>query len=382
MNVHRFRYDVASYRETLEGAVRSAACRVLGVADGIDRVLDVPERPFPLLGAADDYTDGVREFYRESICPDPASDPYPAPGPTPIFPGPEQGNCPTGYNGTVVFSSSRFGQGVTRTRGIPGPGARWRVVGDTVGQNQQLQLINDAGTVLPEISFTPADEDELIVIDSQEFARIDGLPDDCPEAAPPGPPRVEDPITYDPPTGPPVTISPVITFPPVVIDRSNNLIVPVIVAYANVRVTANLNLNVGSINFNFGRGSGGGKDCCPPPQIPGTPPTDPDGTPPPAEDVVIQGVIITVTQLNATAPATRVLNPNGPNAYFPDLGLVWFRVRVDRTLPWLPPIKIQGTFTLIRCPWPEGAVDVSAIAREGVNFTITLVYANVSSLGS
>lgn len=371
---------MASLRDTLENAIRTGACTLLDIPDAVDRLVDFGPNGTGILGQLDDFTDGVRNGYRDAICPSPSDNPYSPNLPTPVLPGATEGNCPVTYIGRITYNSDRFGNPALGTGLINGPGARARVVGDTVGQPQQLQLFNDAGNVLNVVNFVPATPGELITIVSTEFVRQDGQPDNCPEAGPFPPPRIEEPITYEPPTGSPITITPIFNFNPIRVTVNNNVIIPVAVAYADVDITANLNLNIGRVEFNFGGGNGDGGDCCLPPNLPELPPADPDDPGPPSQEQRISAVIITVTSISDDTNVTQFQFPSGPSVFFPDLGLITFRVRIDDVLSWTAPIRIQYRRQLIPVPWPDGAVDVAGLNRPGVNFTITTVFDDYAQL--
>lgn len=364
---------MADLRTTLENAARTGAATLLDIPDAIDRLVDFPDDGFGILGQLDDFTDGVRAGFRDLLTPDPDGNPYTPGLPTPNLPGPPMGNCPVTYTGTVRFNSDRFGNPDQRTGFVNGPGAIARVVGNTVGQNQQLQLTNDAGNIITLISFTPQTQGELMEIVSAEFVPRDGSPDSCPGATPPPPPFIDDPVTYDPPTGPPITITPIITFNPITVNFNNTTIIPIGIMYNDVDIKANLNLNLGGVEFNFG-GGGGGSDCCLPPQLPELPPSEPDPEPDPDNVSKISGVIVTVTSISPDANFTAFQMPQGPTIYFPDLGLISFRVRIDGVLSWTAPIRIQNRRQIIPVPWADGAVDVAGLSRPGVNFTITTVF--------
>ena len=370
-------------RETLENAVRAAACSALGVADGLDRILNVPSRPFPLLGQLDDYTDAARDFYRDAVCPSPADNPYPPGGPTPIIPPNLGGQCP-GVRYNVSYEVD-FPLGGNPNNTVIG--GLQNLVGPITGI--RVQATNNVSQVVVEHGGTETngifETNSSANYQNPRFtaiSRTDGSPDECPENVP-EPPRVEDPIEYDPPDGgAPIQITPIITLPPVIISPTNNLIIPVGIAYANVRITAALNLNIGSVSFNFGGGSGGDKDCCLPPAPPDMPPADPDNPGPPADISVIQAVLITTTDIDQDTNVTEVFNDGGPSLFFPDIASVVFRVRAANVLPYLNPIKVQTRYALIECPYSQGAVDFSVVPRPGVTLTATPIYASVSRPGT
>ena len=409
---------MADLRTTLGNAIRTGACTLLDIPDAIDRLVDFPPSGTGILGQLDDFTDGVRDGYRDLICPAPDDNPY-APGlPNPTIPPIPGGQCPVEYDLSFTLSGTRVGTGVpvgpdNRTVRIIGPfegfvpgnpnlgdfagGFIWGAAvqaaaivtfGPTTWQSGAAvlglpnptrggQTTPPGGTQSAFINgngggggFTV----ENIQVTNVVFTRVDGQPDNCPEQGPPPPPFIDDPIEYDPPTGAPITIAPVIIFNPINIDINNNVRIPVNITYNDVDIQANLNLNIGSIEFNFGNGDGDGGDCCPPPQVPELPPADPEPEPPPATEERIAGVIVTVTQVSDDANFTEVFVPNGPSLFFPDLGLVIFRVRTENVLSWLAPVRIQNRRQFIPVNWREGAVDVVAQAREGANLTLTVVY--------
>lgn len=415
---------MADLRTTLSNAARTGAATLLDIPDAIDRLVDFPDNGFGILGQLDDFTDGARAAFRDLLTPDPDGNPY-GPGlPTPTIP-PQQpappGQCPgeaysvsatataVGNNGvpddgaaTVSVVGPVFAAFVGLDQPSPSSSAIFGVLyiasQDVINSiqnpsNARVQRLLNSGNA-PDGFFEAPDRrltawslgisifgpNEQITASSVNITRQDGLPDDCGVEPPPEPPFIDDPVTYDPPTGPPITISPVLTFNPIRITVNNTAIIPIGIVYNDVDITANLNLNIGSVEFNFGGGNGGGGDCCLPPQLPELPPADPDPEPDPGNESRISGVIITVTDISSDANFTAFQMPQGPTIYFPDLGLISFRVRIDGILSWTAPIRIQNRRQIIPVPWPEGAVDVAGLSRPGVNFTITVIYDDIAQL--
>lgn len=207
----------------------------------------------------------------------------------------------------------------------------------------------------------------------------DNPDDDCGDPAPyppdTNPPAdVPRPINFDPGGGgAPITFNPTFSF-----DIGLNG--PVLrVGDDNV----NFDFDFGGVDINFpGVGGGGAPDPCPPaapeeyipdpttpvqPPPPDEPPAPPD---PPEGEETIRGVYVTVS--GGLGGSTQVLSVNGgAPAYFPDLGLISFRVRSpDGQLGYLPPVRVQHRQSYIEVDSVFGAVEVSSTPRPGLSFDI------------
>ena len=368
---------MAGLRETLEQAARASACSALSVSDFLDELLDAPNRPLPLLGQLDDYTDSAREFYRDIICPSPSENPY-GPSLPPAQGGPaEPGQCPVTYTWfwTVESTQNIGGQPPGAPRG---PFTNVGPLGDffEAGGALRMQVEGGASSVLLAFGGTVAINQPSRV----NVTRNDGQPDECPGEPgfqPSQPPFTEAPVTYDDPAGNPITISPRFSFEPVIVGPTNNFNLPFNLSYNNFAIKGVVNLNLGGVSFNFGGGSGVDNDCCLPSATENPPPPDPEGEPDPQEDEVITGVVVTTTAIAPDANITILQNQDGPNFHFPDLGLVTFRIKIGGSFVWSEPKRVQIRQQVVNVDWPEGAVAVSVAARVGVTLTSEVVYAKV-----
>ena len=371
-----------NFRDTAEGAIRRGAYELLGVADAIDYLYDVPDTPFPLLGRLDDFTDDVRAGLRELLRPGPGEDPYGINPPTITPPGLGVGQCPgvrydVSYEVDFPLPGDPGNVVAGGLNNLLGPIQGIRV--DVAGNTSQVVVEHNGGD-----SFGIFETNSSQNYENPRFTsivRADGTPDDCPENVP-SPPTVEDPIDYDPPSGPPITINPVIIYNPINVDNNNNLIIPVVFAYANVRITAALNINIGRIVFSPDFNFGDDENCCPEPGTDDPLPPDPDPQPDPPEVTVITGVVVTVTNVTPDAPATQVMNANGPDFYFADLGLVSFRVAIGGTFVWTKPERVNMLRQYIPCPYSPGAASFTTIERNGVSLTVTPIYGTVAQLST
>lgn len=370
------------FRSAVGGAARTALCQLLDIPDAIDGLVDFDVPGLPALGAIDDFSDGARRGARNLLCPSPDDNPFPPGLPNPVVPPAPGGQCP-GVRYDVVYEVD-FPNPQNPVTGIIGG------FQNLLGPIEGIRVDNFGTT--SQVVVTANGQDEFGIVETSSAAnytnprftsitRTDGSPDECPENTPP-PPFIEDPFPYDPPEGPPITITPTITFGPFNIGSNNTVIAPVTVVDTDFNLGLNININTGDITFDFGDGDPNGEKCCLPPVIEVPPPPDPEPDPEPDSDVRIVGVIVTATTVPPTSGATVVGGGTGPDKYFPDIGLVQFRVRVNGVEAWLPPIKIQNRRQLIQCPWPEGAIRVSVDPRPGVGLTGTEVFARVPLLNT
>ena len=370
---------MSDFRTSLVNAARQAAANTLGIADGLDELLDVPNDRFPFLGALDDWTDRARAGIRDLLEPDPGNAAYPPGGGQPTFPGPAPGQCPVNYTATYSWIDPIFGSGVqTFTQNILGPNVRMDLGGTELGQIALIRVVSDVAQGQVQRSYQITEERPPIQLVSFSAVRADGQPDVCPEQGPPLPPFVDDPITYDPPSGPPITITPRFEFFPIDLDINGNLSLPISVTTVDADFNMSVNLNTGDTSFNFGFGSGGGSACCPPPATQTDPPESLEPEPEPEEELIITGVIATITQIPDNAVPTRVPTQGGYELLFPDAGLAIFRLKIDDSLSWSSPIRIQRKSQFIPAPEGATAIDCDLVARPGIDITLTKVYATIT----
>ena len=364
-------------RETLVRSARASACAVMRISDGLDNLLDVPNRPFPLAGQLDDYTDAARGLYRDLICPEPSENPYGAGGPPATIPAQEPGLCPVGYEWFFTFGNTS-GIGGPPPGTPQGPFGNLGPLGDFFDSNGTIRMFVEGGqssVLIANSGSVAVNMPERVMV-----TRQDGQPDVCPEepgVPPTPPPFTEAPVTYDDVDGNPIVIVPRFEFDPVIVSPTNDFNLPFNLTYNNFRIKGVVNLNLGGVKFNFGGGSGVDNDCC----LPSTPenptPPDPEGEPDPTDENRIVGVVVTTTDIGQDANITVVQNPNGPNYHFPDLALVTFRVNIDGSFYWLAPQKVQIRQQVVPVLWDGGAVAVSVVSRPGVTLTTERIVAKV-----
>lgn len=118
-----------------------------------------------------------------------------------------------------------------------------------------------------------------------------------------------------------------------------------------------------------------GLDIDPPPAPPNVPDPPPESDDERQEyDKVIVGAIVTVNNVTSVKTAGSLNQQDNPDVYYPDLGLLSFRIRSGRGGGWTEDIRIKNARQFVTCPWPGGAVDVRATPRDGANLTVTPVY--------
>lgn len=154
------------------------------------------------------------------------------------------------------------------------------------------------------------------------------------------------------------------------------LIAPVTVAGNNFTVELSVPIN-GDINFNFGQGRSGDT------QTENEPGNSPIDEPPDSEtERRIIAVLVTAT-VDPNEYQGQVINQQGnPTIYGPRLGNVSFYVSAGNAAGWTSDIPIKNVRNYIRCPVPQGAINVQATADKGVTLQLTRVYSSQESLRS
>lgn len=216
-------------------------------------------------------------------------------------------------------------------------------------------------------------------------SRADGMPDDCGNP-PPIPPEFYDPnywspevpVTYDPPTGSPVTITPVFIFAPVKVDVDGRVTIPTTVRFdTDVDLFADIDLNTGDVNFRVD------VDVLEP-----TPITDPTIQPniePPVPDPEeplepiagkIIGVRVSTTQVSPSFRGTEVPSATaGTRFYVPRMGSVSFLCEQlgGTGAGWTEDISVKYEDQVIECPVEWGAIAVAATAEDGISWQVSLI---------
>lgn len=233
------------------------------------------------------------------------------------------------------------------------------------------------------------------------FIRCDGLPDDCGTPTPTPTPDnyniVDIDITYEDNDGLTVNIPTNIEFRGPLIDIDGSVHIPIRLTYIDptlnveVKVDADFNVSTGDITFDFGGSQGGdgrGDKCTDKPT--NYEPTDPIPDPIPEADsddeekpddpeteTIIRGVVVNVTSV-PSGPTILFGGVAAPDAYLPDLGLIWFKCRVGgSSVAWFGGIRVQTLRQLILCEWPGGALDWGWSPRPGIVATVTPIRSRV-----
>lgn len=227
------------------------------------------------------------------------------------------------------------------------------------------------------------------------FIRCDGLPDDCgtptPDPPPPNYNIINTDIIYVDDNDITVNVPTTIEFRGPLIEVDGTVHIPVRIVYIDptlgveVKLDADFNVSTGDIEFNFGGSQGGddrGGDCNekpddyepidpPPPPPPDSEADDEPKPDDPTSETVIRGVVVTVSP-PVQGPTLIFGGAASPDAYVPDLGLIWFKVRVGgNSVAWFGGIRVQTLRQLIYCEWPGGAIDWGWSPRPGISATIT-----------
>lgn len=291
------------------------------------------------------------------------------------------GQCPgTTYRVTAQSLIDGAPNGPIRTREGPGPIGYIQGSNPNGGSFARITNANDEDWFVSGTSVDGA----VTSYRFDEVTPVDG-PDDCgnPDEIPPEPYLpgnfTDDPdVTYDPPSGPSVTIPVGLLFAPVVVDVDGEIIVPVEVTFdTDVKVNATLNLNTGDFNFV--------QDIDLTLPTPTTDPTilpDPGGgsgdDPSPGEEseYTIIGVYTEVTEVTA-AFRGQLITPNAATSLLraPRMGSITFHCEILSApgLAWTQDIDIKYERQLTYCPIPWGAKGVAVTANIGVTIQTTLV---------
>lgn len=223
---------------------------------------------------------------------------------------------------------------------------------------------------------------------------------------PPPPPYDPDDFTYD------------VDVPYTDDDNGNVYVVPIVFIIGQVQFNANLDLTIPvtinlkpqlnftfnvpiSFQIEFNLNTGDTKVYPPtppgqdPPRLPPPPRFDPDfdpdvpPPPPPPDDIpdpdppppdeppvprVIVGAIVTVSEPQSALGVGQLGQSPNPDVYYPDLGLVSFRIRHPNGSGWTEDIRIKNARQFVPCPWGGGAVQVSGTARGSATMVVSPVY--------
>lgn len=388
---------MANLRDAIQEAVTSTACTLLGAAGtyarNFENILDAiaPGQGIPVASPAS----GIGAAYGLLCNREPPALQNPPP-----FTG---GQCSVPYTVTIAWDRE-----LSIVQPPSGSIIDPRSVTSTyLGAIQGLRVNNQptldqlflqhAGTESPIDSFGSSTPGDSAIINQRivSVTRVDGLPDNCGNPAPP--PVVPDPnptgddidITYDNDEGDTITNNFAITFGSAYIDINSQINIPVNIQNndnSEFQINASLNLNTGDLNYYAGNpsyppGSGQpGKDAYKPgndlPPVPPTvPSTDPPPFPPTSEaetEDIIAGAVVTVSEV--PQDITVLFQSENPDIYAPNLGYIAFEIIVGESTAWTSDIPVKNLRNVIPCEWPAGAIDVKGTPRPGVNWDITPLY--------
>lgn len=351
---------MVSFRDAAASSIRSGLCAVLAVNDDGQRLLVDILGPFP----GNEYFN-VAGALRSQIC---NIDPEEQEELEPPFTG---GQCNAVYSVFATTSGVDLSIGGQSPRNLQGPLGGVTLVTTLIGSpfpdSTRYQFVfsgpNDGPEFTARADFTPAPGFRIA-------GRVDALPDDCgdppPIIPPPGP--VERPITviYDTDDSTEITVNGTIVFAPVFVEFDGTLRMPINLDLGGFEWSGNIEL---APEFNielFPRGidetpgiTDGDEE--PFPEDPSDPiePVEEDAAP------TIIGVEV-FSQVSASAPASSILFPGGPNIYAPRLGSVKFAIRTPTSLVWTADIDIKNRESYIPNPVTQGAVAVRVSPAPGV----------------
>lgn len=391
---------MASYFDAIAGAARQALCKIL---DAPAAAIELSKKVYGLSPQTPPYN--LPRTIQKLVCNNPPIDPY-----VPPFQG---GQCPVKYNINYTSKDKPIDD-VTRTvtaaKVVWGPVLGFSYVTDP-GYSRpnrfQVNCFGDGGLSAPlaapvlldvTSSIYGTTRNPLFSVTINSVTRVDGLADNC--GNPP-------PVTI-PPFNPGDNITNITTNYTDNYGNVVNLTVPVAIGYFHVdingnfnipfnvqvdptlNITGNINLGDGGITFNFGGNGNGNKDLPDPRPDPqpgdkqpvGNPPAQPPdtGNPKPPtpdnkqEQNVIVGALVTTLDINNLGIGEVFQDPDNPQVFIPDLGLIHFRIDVAGASGWTSDIRIKNRQQYVPCPELAGAIDVVGTPRLGVNWVITPVY--------
>lgn len=128
--------------------------------------------------------------------------------------------------------------------------------------------------------------------------------------------------------------------------------------------------------------TGDGSDPEPPTDAPDPPDDVPDPDDPPDPTITrILGVLVTTVDFVETRGTGILSQDTNPDIYFPDMGIVSFRVDLGGgKYGWTEDIRVKNKRQFIPCPWSRGAVQVAGTPRLGTDFVLTPVRGKVPKI--
>jgi hypothetical protein len=363
---------MATFREALEGAVRSAYCTItaplpatLGLAGAIYKGLGAEVNGEDLQNAG-----GLVRNARNLACNAP-----PEPNPPPDFTG---GQCPgTQYQFRAQFTVDGSNAGSNNQYTANGPISQ--SISDRGDGGCRADIFDGDGNIVTTGGSGPDTSCRYEITDMQ---RTDGQPDNCGNPGPSRPPYIPEnytlpvPIDFDDNTGSPITIAPDLTIGPIVPDFGNGLSVPITINFeSGSSLFGDFNISDNTINFGIGGDGGTG-------QQPGEPEPNPDPGGPDGEEEEgdegqgrpIIAVLVVCDTPDNNSEVTEIPGPSGSGGiWVPRLASVSFRCEVgdNRGVAWTSDIDVKLLTSIIPCPVQWGAVSVRVVPRDGVNLSFT-----------
>lgn len=294
--------------------------------------------------------------------------PYPALPPDQIpFTG---GQCPgTQYSFDATWTANNNPESSSQDFAATGPVIGLEV--EVTGPTKQLLLVANGGlqrTILRSIGtqfeLTPG---------TLTLRPPTNGPDNC--GNPPGTPTPV-PLDYDLPDGTPTSEMVTVVVGPPRIGPNGNIVFPVRITGNGLDVEIQFNSDGSDPRIAPPNSDPEATECCPSEDVDAdSPPNDePD---PPDSDRRIVGAKVVTTSISPDVLATRILNVNGPELYFPRLGSISFGVNEAGQLAWLNPQDVQNKNCYVPCPVEGGATDIQSNPLPGVVFNVNPVYAEV-----
>lgn len=382
---------MATYRDAVDGFIKSAACSVLGTLDGATQLITRKV-------AGDAFSDfSFPAFLNRHLC---GQEP-PAVPPSPFTGG--QCDC-VFYNcsGTIELfrKSDGLSQGVEPWAGqIHGP-INAITIEDPSSSRPDVASVTLSGlnSICAPTKVYPYSVANALFglrnLTVSSVARADGLPDNCGSPSPivpapaPGFNQRSGDITYTNNEGVDVTVPIVAAFGYASLNVDASVTIPVTIDVGGITLDADFNLNTGDIQFFptnniYGDRRRGTKptDVLPPPgeDTPDYPPTLPPGLLPIGEgesegESAIVAVLVTVTEFDNELVGTLFQSDN-PDISIPNFGYVSFLCRVGTIdSAWSSDIPVKNRRNVIPCPLSWGAIQVKGTPRQGVSWVLTPLY--------
>lgn len=382
---------MATYREAVDGFIKSAACSVLGTLDGATQLIArkvvgdaISDLSFP-------------SFLNRHLC-----DQEPPSLPPPPFEGGQCEGVQYNLSGTVDFvdrTTGSFKQTVTWSTFAVGRITSIQIEDPSPSSPTSAAVVvryvdssgNPAYTIGRGVQNSTTRMVNLVI---NPIVRADGQPDNCgslPSVVPPVQPGFNQrggDVTYTNNEGNNVTVPIVAAFGYASLNVDAEVTIPVTIDVGGITLDADFNLNTGDIQFFptnniYGDRRRGTKptDVLPPPgeDIPDYPPTLPPGLPPideeePERESTIVAVLVTVTEFDNELVGT-LFQADNPDISIPNFGYVSFLCRVGTIdSAWSSDIPVKNRRNIIPCPLSWGAIDVKGTPRQGVSWALTPLY--------